>query len=60
MIETGRDPDLAQTPFGTQCRREFRVEDLDGNRTVMPKVCGQVYRRHAASAKRALDVVAVG
>ncbi len=60
MIETGRDPDLAQKSLGTQCSREFRVEDFDSDGTVVPKVCSQVYGRHATSAKWALDGVAIG
>ena len=60
MREVSSDPDLAQKPLGTQCRREFRVEDFDSDRTVVPKVCSQVYGGHATAAKRALDQVAVG
>ncbi len=58
MREVSGDIDLAQKPFGTQCRREFRVEDFDSDRTVVPKVCSQIYGRHATAAKRALDLVA--
>ena len=60
MREVSSDLDLAQKPLGTQCRREFRVEDLDSDRTVVPKVCSQVHGRHATTAKRALDSIAVG
>ena len=59
MREVSSDPDLAQKPLGTQCRREFRVEDFDSDGTVVPKVCSQVYGRHAARADLPLDGVAV-
>ncbi len=59
MREVSSDLDLAQKPLGTQCRREFRMEDFDSDRTVVPKVCSQIYGSHATAAKRAFDLVAV-
>jgi hypothetical protein len=40
--------------------RQLGMEDLQGDRTVVPDVAGQVDRGHAAAAELALEYVAVG
>lgn len=51
--------DLMQEAFGTQSRRQLRVEDLEGDQPFVPKVAGEIDHGHAAPAELALDVVAV-
>ncbi len=60
MIEPGRDPDLAQEPFGAEHGRQLRPQHLERDPAVVPQVLGQVDRCHAALAELPLDAVAIG
>jgi len=60
MLQPRRDTDLVRETLGTQCRAEFRAQDLDRHAAVVLEVLGEIYRRHATSAELALDAVAVG
>ncbi len=60
MRQVSRDLDLAQKPLGTQCRREFRVEDLDADQTVVLQITGEVDGGQPTTAELSLDGIAVG
>jgi hypothetical protein len=59
MVELGRNPDLPQKPFGAQLGRDLLPEDLDGDRTIVPDVLGQVDGRHPPTPDLTLEHVAV-
>ena len=53
------DPDLPNEPLHPQHLRELKMEHLQGDRTVVPKIAGEINCGHAASAELALEHVAV-
>jgi len=59
MLEPSSELDLPLEALRTQCGRELRVKNLQGNRTVVPEIVGEKYRGHAATPKLPLDEVAV-
>ena len=56
--EVGRRRDLCQEPLGSHYRREFGLEDLERDVTLMLQVVGQVDRGHTALTEFGLDAVA--
>jgi hypothetical protein len=60
MLEAGSQFDLALEAFGTEREGQFRMQDLQGDRTVVPDIMGQKYSGHAATPKLPLDAVAIG
>ncbi len=60
MIELGGEGDLAEEPFGAEAVGQFRVEDLDGDRAVVPAVVREIDGGHAARTELPLDAVTVG
>ena len=59
MVEPGGEPDLPDEPLGAQRVRQLGMEDLQGDRTVVPEIAGEIDRGHAATAELALEHVAV-
>jgi hypothetical protein len=57
MLESRCEADLALEALRAEPRGKARVEDLDGDGTVVAQVAAQEYRGHAAMAKLALDGV---
>jgi hypothetical protein len=55
MSKGGKNFDFAQEPFRPQHGRQFRVEDLDGDRAVMLQIVSQENRGHAATAQFPLE-----
>lgn len=60
MLQTGREFDFAEETLGPEHRREFGVQHLDGDTTLVPHIRGQKDGRHAAFADFAIHRVAVG
>jgi hypothetical protein len=60
MLEAGSQFDLALEAFGTERDGQFRMQDLQGDRTVVPDIMGQKYSGHAATPELALNAVAIG
>ena len=60
VVKAGGDLDLAEEPFGTERRRELRVQHLDRNLPVVPQVGGEIDCGHPAAAEFTLDRVAPG
>jgi len=59
VVEPGGEPDLPDEPLGAQRVRQLGMEDLQGDRTVVPEIAGEIDRGHAATAELALEHVAV-
>ena len=59
MLQAGGDPDLAEKPLGTQGRREFGVENFEGDQPVVAEVPGTVDRGHATAPEFLLEYVAI-
>jgi hypothetical protein len=59
VIEPGREPDLPDESLGAQGVRQLGMEDLQGNRTVVPEIAGEKDRGHPAAPELAFDRVAV-
>ena len=58
-LESG-EPDFPKEALPPQRRGQIRVEDLEGDKTVVLQVTGEIDRRHPAAAELALDRVAAG
>src|SRR5215216_4800788 len=55
MLQPGAVPDLPQEPLGPQHQSQMWMHYLEGDRTIVPQVPGQVDRGHSASTELALD-----
>ena len=53
------DPDLPNEPLQPQPLCELKMEHLQGDRTVVPEIAGEINCGHAASAELALEHVAI-
>ena len=60
MLEVRRDANFAEEPIGAEHRAELRVEELDGDWSLVPDVVREIDGGHAAGADVALDRVAAG
>jgi hypothetical protein len=60
MLEPGSEFDLALEALRAERGGEFRVQDLQGNRSIVPEIVGQKHGRHATTPKLPLDAVAIG
>jgi hypothetical protein len=60
MLEPGSEFDLALEALGTECSGKLRMEDLQGNGSIVPQIVGEKYRCHPTAAELALDAVAIG
>src|SRR5712692_7302031 len=58
MLKASGELDLAAEPLRTQCRGEFGMEDLQGDRAVVLEISCEVDRRHPPAAELALERVA--
>jgi Helix-turn-helix domain len=58
MGEASRQLDLSEESLGAQGGGQLRLQDLDGDPTVVLGVLRQIHRCHAARAELALDGVA--
>ena len=58
MLKASGELDLALEPLRTQCRGEFGMEDLQGDRAVVLDISCKVDRRHPPAAELALERVA--
>ena len=59
MGQPGSDADFAEEPVGSDQRRDFRLENLDGDEAVVFEIRGEVNSSHAAGTQLALEPVAV-
>ena len=59
MLETGGDLNLPEKAVRTECGDELLAQELDGNRTVVLKVAGEVDGGHSTPAELPLDHVAI-
>jgi hypothetical protein len=59
VLEPGCQLDLTLEAFGTQRGRQLGMEHLQGDRTLVANVLGQIDRSHAATAELALDPVSI-
>jgi hypothetical protein len=59
VLQSGGEFDLPPEAVRTQRGRELLVQHLQGYRTFVPEVVGQIDRRHAAVAELALYSVAI-
>jgi hypothetical protein len=59
MLQAGGDPDLPHKALGAEREGQILVQDLEGDRPIVPEIAGQVDRGHAAPAQLALEQVAV-
>jgi hypothetical protein len=57
MLETSRDPDLAQKALQAQYCTQLWVKDLDGNEALMPEVFRAIHRCHTATTNLALHAI---
>ena len=60
MLQARRGADFAQEPVPAEGGAQIGMQDLDGDVAVVLDVVGEVYGRHPAGAKFALDRVAAG
>lgn len=58
MLQAGCDADLAQEALGAECIGELGVHDLEGDRSVVAEVVGEIHGGHTAAAQLALERVA--
>ena len=56
-MQLGGEPDLSQEALASHRGGEFRTENLDGYRPVMPEVAGEVDGCHAPAPELVFDVV---
>jgi hypothetical protein len=59
MVEARCKPDFPEEPLRTECGRDFRLQDLERNQSVVSHIVREVHGGHAASAQLTLDAVAV-
>ena len=59
MLQAGRVADLPLEPLRAQRRRQLGVQDLEGDRPIVPQVAGEVDRGHAAASELALERVSI-
>ena len=59
MLQAGSEPDLALEPLGAQYRRPFGMQHLQGDRSVMLQVTGQVDRGHTPAPELSLEGVSM-
>jgi hypothetical protein len=59
MLETSGDLNLPEKAVGTEGGDELLAQELDGNRTVVLKVAGEVDGGHPTPAELPLDHVAI-
>ena len=59
MLEPSGRADLAQEALGPERVSQLRMQDLEGHRSVVLEVPGEVDGGHAAAAELALECVAV-
>ena len=59
MLEAGGDLDLPHKALGAERMGQLLVQDLEGDRPIVPEIARQVDRSHAAPAELALEQVAV-
>ncbi len=59
MLEIRRDFDLAQESLGAEYRTELRIENLDGDFSIVFEIVREVDSRHAAASKLALDSIPI-
>ena len=57
MIEPRGNPDLEEKPVRADCGRQLGTKHLDGDRTIVFQIPGEVHRRHTAGAQFPLDGV---
>ena len=60
MLQLGRDPDLAQEPFGAEHRGEFGMQHLHGHLAIVLDVVRQKNRGHPTAANLPLDRIRPG
>jgi len=60
VLQPRGEPDFPKEALPPQRRGQIRVEDLEGDKTVVLQVTGEIDRRHPAAAELALDRVAAG
>ena len=58
VLQAGGRRDLAAEALGVDRERHVAAEQLEGDRTVVPEVEGEVDRGHAATAQLAVEPVA--
>jgi hypothetical protein len=58
VLEVGGRLDLGEEPFGTDHRRQLRLQHLERDLAVVLEVLGQVDRGHPSRTELALDAVA--
>jgi hypothetical protein len=59
VVEACGHPDLADEPLGSQHVRQLRVQDLEGHRTRVPEIAGEIDGSHPAAAELSLERVPV-
>ncbi len=57
MLQPRGEPDLLLESLRSQARRDFGMEDLEGDRPVVAQVLRQEYRGKAAASELALDAI---
>ena len=58
MLQAGREADLALEALRPERGRELRVQDLEGDRPVVPHVLGEIDGSHPAAPELPLERVA--
>jgi hypothetical protein len=60
VLQAGGDPDLPEEPLGSERGGELGAQHLERDGPIVPEVVGEIDGGHAATAKLALDPIAIG
>jgi hypothetical protein len=55
LLWLGRDPNFALEALRAESRGQLWVQHLDCDRSIVPKVLGEVHRRHATAAELTVE-----
>jgi hypothetical protein len=58
VLQPGRGRDLAPEALGVDREGHFTVEELEGDRPIVPEIARDVHGGHAAATQHALELVA--
>ena len=59
VLEASAEPDLAKEAIGSQCLRQFGVEDFEGDGPVVAEVVGEIDSGHSTASQLTLEGVAI-
>ena len=60
MLQARREHDFLLEAFGAERRRDFRMQQLQRDRTIVLEIVGEIDGRHPAATQLLVDAVLVG